>query len=152
MRALEDIPGLHVSNINFGRNIKGINASISEVLDKVKQKLDSVEAHTLLSDVYANAVGIFNLNTDREKRPLYSVAMHDAEENGLNSVLFDALRQYKDNGVLKHFGIPWHEFKKFTHEEFTMIMELSLLATDAENKRNIDGIDDLEKSLQKNRA
>lgn len=96
--------------------------------------MDPVEAHLFLSDVYANAVGVFNL-ADREKRPLHSVAMHDAEETGINSAFFDAMKLYRDNRVYQHFGLSWNEVKKLTHEEFTYIMELSAEASKQEHEK-----------------
>ncbi len=61
--------------------------------------------------------------------------MHDAEETGINSALFDALKMFRDNKVFTHFGLSWDKMKKLTHEEFTMIMELSAQATKAETQR-----------------
>lgn len=99
-------------------------------------------AHLLLDDVYANAVGIFDI-TKRDMRPLHPVAMHDAEETGINSLLYDALKLYKDNRVLHHFGITWPEMKKMTHEEFTYIMQLSEEYTRMESKKTKADIDGL---------
>lgn len=61
--------------------------------------------------------------------------MHDVEETGINSAFFDALQLYKDNNVLKYFGIPWHEMKKLCHEEFNYIMQMSALATQKESSQ-----------------
>ena len=63
--------------------------------------------------------------------------MHDAEETGLNSAFFDAMKMYTDNKVFTHFGVSWNEMKKLTHEEFTYIMELSARATKAENDKAV---------------
>lgn len=70
--------------------------------------------------------------------------MHDAEENSLNSVLFDALKLYRDNGVMKHFGVSWDKMKQLTHEEFTLIMELSAEATKKENGQVGNALNNLE--------
>lgn len=88
----------------------------------------------LLNDVYATSVGIFNLE-DSSKRPLHSVAMHDAEETGINSDFFDAIKLYRDNRVFHFFGLSWNEVKKLTHEEFTYIMQLSAEAAKEESDR-----------------
>lgn len=102
----------------------------------------------LLEDVYANANGIFDLR-QRDSRPLHSIAMHEAEENGLNSELFDAIKLFRDNQVYKHYGISWNEMKKMTHEEFTWIMELSADATKSENKRLSAALDEVEAGVKK---
>lgn len=91
-----------------------------------------MDAHIYLNDLYADATGIYSL-TD-ESRPLQHIAMHDVEENGINSVLFDAMKVYRDNQVMKHFGLSWNEVKLLTHEEFTYVMELSAMATKEESK------------------
>lgn len=122
--------------------------TISEVLSKVKDKLNSVEAHLLLSDVYANAVGIFNLN-ERADRPLHSVAMHDAEETGLNSAFFDAIKLYRDNRVYQFFGLSWNEMKKLTHEEFTYIMELSAESAKNEHNKTQESLKGMQNSMKK---
>ncbi len=128
---------VHVSRNDFGRDRSGkrdhVTAAISNVLTNAKA-MDPIEAHLTLSEVYADSTGIFRF-AQSKMRPLHTVAMHDAEENGINSPLADALRQFADNKVFQHFGISWDEMKKKTHEEFTYIMELAAAASKKEAER-----------------
>jgi hypothetical protein len=75
--------------------------------------------------------------------------MHEAEENGLNSELFDAIKLFRDNQVMKHFGISWPEMKRMTHEEFTWIMELSADATKRETAQTNGTLDKIEADAAK---
>lgn len=129
---------MHASSRFFGGTKQNIVNTIHEAITKTRVKLDSVQADLHLSDLYAHAAGIFNIE-ERDKRPLHSIAMHEAEENGLNSEVFDALKLYRDNNVIKYFGLSWNEMKKLTHEEFTWIMELSAEACrkDAQQVNNV---------------
>ena len=123
-------------------------ASINEVIDKTTGRLDSDQAKLHLEDIYANANGIFDLR-ERGKRPLHSIAMHEAEENGLNSELFDAIKLFRDNQVYKHFGLSWNEMKRMTHEEFSWIMELAADATKKETVQADNAVNNLESQVAK---
>lgn len=112
------------------------------MITKTPGRLDNVEALLFLQDVYANANGIFDLR-QRAKRPLHHIAMHEAEENGLNSELFDAIKLFRDNKVYAHFGLSWNEMKKMTHEEFNWIMELAADATKRDSASVNDAINQL---------
>lgn len=122
--------------------------TINKVIAHTPGRLDSVQAKLHLEDIYANANGIFDLR-ERDKRPLHSIAMHEAEENGLNSELFDAMKLFCDNQVHKHFGVSWDRAIKMTHEEFTWMMELSAMATKREATQTNNIIGDLEQQTQK---
>ena len=103
-------------------------------MTKIKEGLDPVQAKLLLNDIYVNSLGIFNIK-DKEKRPLHDIAMHDAEEHGINSYLVDSLRLFRDNNVYKYFGLSWADMKKLTHEEFVFIMDLSAEKTNEDQKK-----------------
>lgn len=75
--------------------------------------------------------------------------MHDAEETGINSAFFDALKLYRDNRVYQHFGLNWNEMKKLTHEEFTFIMELSAEASKKEHDKTQESLTGLKNSIGK---
>ena len=108
--------------------------NISQVLTKVKEGLDPIQARILLNDIYVNSTGIFNIK-EKSKRPLNAIAMFDAEEHGINSYLVDSLRLFRDNKVYKYFGLSWADMKKLTHEEFVFIMELAAEANSEEQKK-----------------
>lgn len=75
--------------------------------------------------------------------------MHDAEETGLNSALFDALRLFKENRVFHYFGLTWNDMKLLTHEEFTYIMELSASSAKKEHDKTQQSLNDLNSQIQK---
>lgn len=108
--------------------------NISQVLTKIKEGLDPIQARILLNDIYVNSTGIFNIK-EKSKRPLNAIAMFDAEEHGINSYLVDSLRLFRDNKVYKYFGLSWADMKKLTHEEFVFIMELAAEANSEEQKK-----------------
>ena len=104
-----------------------------------------VDGHHLMNITYANSLGISPIQLAKT-RPLHSVAMHDAEETGINSLLYDRLRAYTDNGVMKHYGLSWKAFKQLSHEEADLVMALSEAATRRDTTVTDNALNDIERS------
>jgi hypothetical protein len=73
-------------------------------------KLSSVDADMVLYDMYEVNYKIFNHIGASKKRPLSSVAMHDAEENTITSNLYEAIDMYQKNGIKEIFGLSLTEY------------------------------------------
>lgn len=86
-------------------------------------KLSSTDADMVLYDMYEVQYGIFNHIGASKKRPLSSVAMHDAEENTSTSSLYEAIDTYQRNGIKEIFGLSLKEYLDLPTEICIKLLE-----------------------------
>jgi hypothetical protein len=86
--------------------------------------MDSVNAQIALTEYYDTKFGIFDHGAATD-RPLAAVALHDAEENGPTSALYETIRLFASTNVYKYFGLNLEEFLNLPREFTTLILEVS---------------------------
>lgn len=89
-------------------------------------KCTPLEAKELLSKMYETRYGIYNhalAKMPGRQRPLASVAMHDAEDNGKSTRLYNFIGAFFDEGIHKHTGLNLGEFMQMPREITELIRE-----------------------------
>lgn len=119
------------------------------VYDKVTSlpKLNSVDAATVMGDLYDEAYGIFNHGLVGTVRPLSSVAFHDAENVVNNSLLEEALQLYESNHIYDHFRITVMEFLDLPSDYIETMVKVAQQSAKQQNTV----IDGLEREFNKKR-
>lgn len=86
-------------------------------------KLESVDAHMVLADVYETNFGIYNHLDVGSKRPMSSVALHGAEDNYKTSRLYETIENFVTKDIYKSTGLSLTEFLNLPTEACLMILE-----------------------------
>lgn len=107
-------------------------------------KLNCVDANMLLYDMYEVNYKIFNHIGASKKRPLSSVALHDAEDNTTTSNLYEAIDTYQKNGIKEIFGLSLNEYLDLPTEICIKLLESA--STEYSKKSSV--INGLEKDLK----
>jgi len=115
---------------------------IAELIEKAP-KMNSVESTLVLRDFYETHYGIYNHLSGSTARPLASVAMHDAEENGRHSSAYEIIKVIAESEVLKHFGMSLIEFLSMPREYVTYMLEVSSAITNKNSNSVSDQLDAL---------
>lgn len=108
-------------------------------------KLNCVDANMLLYDMYEVNYKIFNHIGASKKRPLSSVALHEAEDNTLTSNLYEAIDTYQKNGIKEIFGLSLNEYLDLPTEICIKLLETA----SQEYSKKSSVINGLENDLKK---
>lgn len=95
--------------------------------------MDSVNAQIATTEYYDTKFGIFD-HGEAAERPLAAVALHDAEENGPTSALYETIRLFASTNVYKYFGLNLDEFLAMPREFTTLILEVAQEKTIKDSK------------------
>ena len=87
----------------------------------------------VLRQFYETKFGIFDHILNGDRRPMSSVALYDAEENGANSLLYSRIESYMRSGVYKYTGLNLVEFLNLPREIVQLIFKLT------ENQSHTEG-------------
>lgn len=98
-------------------------------------KMSSVEAHMVLIDHYETHFEIFDHGDPvaRKANPWASVAMHDAEENGETSLLFEMIEKYHRVDIAGQFHLNPLQFFGLPRELVTWLFTL------ADKRQRVEG-------------
>lgn len=112
------------------------------------------EAKELLAKVYETTYGIYNhayAAIPGKKRPLASVAMHDAEDNGRSSRLYNYIESYFDESIQKHTGLSLQDFLDLPREIATLVYEKCVKINQRVGKAESDAINDMANAARANK-
>lgn len=106
-------------------------------------RLDVIDARIVLRDLYEATYGIYRPVSKAIKRPLSSVAFHDAEMVNVDSLLEDSIRTYASRNVKDHFGLSLVEFMELPRDIAQMLLRIG----DEINSKKSSVVSDIEKQL-----
>lgn len=95
--------------------------------------MDSVNAQIALTEYYDTKFGIFDHGAAAD-RPLAAVALHDPEENGPTSAMYETIRLFASTNVHKYFGLNLEQFLNMPREFTTLILDVAQEKTAKDNK------------------
>ena len=117
------------------------------VLDSLP-KLESVDARTVMQDLYETEYGIWDHLKKDSKRPLASVAFHDSEDVNTGSLLEEAMKNYYDKKIGDIYRLNFIEFLELPIDVVAMMVKVS----DEINAKNAAAFNSVEKSMQLGKA
>lgn len=79
----------------------------------------------MLLEKYETVHGIYNHAIDDPDKPLAIVALHDGENTGIGSTLYERIELFAERGVTKHFGLSLSEFLELPTDVCDRILEIS---------------------------
>lgn len=125
----------HIADPRFGIYLPGnltFHDYLSQILTDIS-KLKGIDAQIVLRQFYETKFGIFDHILNGNQRPLSTVALYDAEENGPSSLLYSRIESYMRSEVYKHTGLNLVEFLNLPREIVQLIFRIT------ENKTHTEG-------------
>jgi hypothetical protein len=139
-----------VVDVKFNKQIDatGTETTINSdaiLLDVLKENVitNSVETKLMLLENYDIHFGIFDHNLYKD-RPYSLIEMHEAERFDLVNPLYEIIERFAQKEVVKHFGLSLTEFLELPRDEVLKIFEICDKIHEADNKRTIPLLNDLE--------
>lgn len=139
------------------KKINWSNTFVASVLETY-QKLPYLEAIQLLRDAYAQSYGICDFAhqaaldknaVNGKTRPLFSVAMHYAEDFAGTSNMRTAMVKYADLKVKDRYGLSLAEFMDLPKPEADFILKDCEKALDASLTANEKALKQIESGMNK---
>lgn len=99
--------------------------------------MDMIDANIVLYELYETKYGIYNHLNPYKKRPMASVALHEAEENTTNSSLYEAIEGYVKLNIKDLTGLTLTEYLDLP-TEFCILLA-NIASKEAQKKSTILG-------------
>lgn len=93
----------------------------------------------MLRQFYETRFGLFDHIREADARPLSTVALYDAEENGPTSLLYARINQYIKSDIYKYTGLNLNEFLSLPREIIQLLFKAAEGKARAEGQ-TLDGI------------
>lgn len=117
---------------------------IVKIIENIPKLDNVIDAQIVLKDLYDTEYGIYNHLNRSRKRPLASVAMHEAEDINTGSLLEEVLRIYTQKNIKDIFNLSLLEYLDLPRD---IIQMLNTIADETMAKRH-STVDDIEKSIK----
>ncbi len=115
---------------------------------KTLPRMDQTDAGILLRDLYETRFGIFNHIGTSKKRPLASVALHDAEEINENSLLYEAMHSFAKREIKDIFNISFLDFISLPMDWCAMITEIASATAGEKATAKSNHLSEVERQLK----
>lgn len=87
--------------------------------------MNAYDASVILQDMYETVYNIHDHVGNKNLSPLASVALHEAEENSINSNLYEAIDRYHEKGIGELFKLSLIEYLNLPTEICVKLMEIA---------------------------
>ncbi len=121
---------------------KGFRDYIEEIITNIK-KLDPIDTTLILRQFYETKFGVFDHINKGTGKPLSSVALYDAEENGRTSILYSRIERYMRSNVFKYTGLNLVDFMNLTPEIVNHVYRIA----EENTKRDADALADIQSTI-----
>ena len=107
--------------------------------------MSSVDAKMAMFDLYETEYGIYNHLDGSTRRPLATVAFHEAESLQASDLLSVSAKIYVSKNIHSLFGLSLFEFLSLTKSDIEILVEIS----DSELGRKTALMDEMEANFKK---
>lgn len=130
---------------------KSIPPPIQEMLNTLKEGIDSVSLKLMLQESYETVFGIFDHNNELalKHRPLALVAMHPKENPSHYSKMYRTIRRYHKLNIYGTFGMALDRFLEMPHEYVELLFDIASMSARKEGNDVSSVMQQLEKDIQR---